>query len=135
MAKISIKNLASAIYKSTHDKHGAELDLVIENSANLIREKHLLNQSEQILSALEKIIEEDSGIIKAKVTSKEKIPNGELNELKDFIKKKFKAKEINLELNENQKILGGVKLEIGENIIDTTLKYRLNQLQNYLTKN
>jgi len=135
MAKISIKNLANAIYKSTEDKSGHELDLAIENSANLIREKHLLSQTKQILLELEKIINEKRGIIKVKIISKTKITDDQLNELKDFIKKKFKAKEINIELKEDKKILGGLRLEIGENIIDTTLQNKLIKLQNYLTKN
>jgi len=135
MAKVSIKNLANAIYKSVEGKTGDELSLAIENSAKLIYERHLTGQSEQILSALERIIDEKRGILKAKVTSKERITPNNVELIKDFIKKKFKAKEIELETKEDNNILGGLKLEIGENMIDTTLKYKLGQLQNYLTKN
>ena len=135
MSTISIKNLANAIYESSLNKEGISLDEVIENSAKLIKDKNLLNKSEQILSSLEKIIDKKEGIIRVKVSSRTKITDKGSKEIIEFIKKRFEAKEVILEIKEDISLLGGIKIETGDEIIDTTLRNKLNQLQNYLITN
>jgi len=135
MSKISIKNLANAIYESSKNKEGKELDELMANSAHLISSKHLLSKSEQILSTLETIIDKDQGIVRATINSKSKLTPKTIEEISDFIKNRFKAKEVILELKENPNLLGGIKIEIGDEVIDTTLRHKLNSLQNYLTLN
>jgi F0F1-type ATP synthase delta subunit len=56
-------------------------------------------------------------------------------EIKEFIKDKYKANTVTIESNEDAKLLGGIKIEIGDDIIDTTLSNKINQLQNYLITN
>jgi len=135
MATVSIKNLATAIYESSKGKEGKELDVLMVDSAKLIADKHLLGKSEQLLTALEKIIDQEHGVTRATATSKTKLNTKMKEEVLDFIKKRFKAKEVILELKEDPNTLGGIKIEIGDEVIDTTLKTRLNQLQNYLITN
>lgn len=135
MATVSIKNLATAIYESSKGKEGKELDVLMVDSAKLIADKHLLGKSEQLLSALEKIIDQEHGVTRATATSKIKLNTKMKEEVEEFIKKRFKAKEVILELKEDPSALGGIKIEIGDEVIDTTLRNRLNQLQNYLITN
>lgn len=135
MATVSIKNLATAIYESSCGKEGKELDVLMMDCAKLIAGKHLLDKSEQILSELEKIIDKEYGVTRAIATSKTKLSTKMKDEVQDFIKKRYKTKEVILELKEDPNTLGGIKIEIGDEIIDTTLRARLNQLQNYLITN
>lgn len=135
MSTISIKNLASAIYESSVNKEGDELDIILKDSTKLIAHNNLLGKSEQILTAIENITNKEQGRICVKVKSKIKITDKMGEEIVDFIKKRYKAKEVILEFIEDHTLLGGIKIEIGDEIIDTTLRYKLNQLQNYLTTN
>ena len=135
MASISIKNLAEAIYESSYDKEGAALDLIIEKSVIFMRDKNLIGKKNELLNAIEKIINKKEGIIKATINTSSPIKKDLQKEIEEFIKKKYKAKEIQIELKENPKLLGGIKIEIGDDIIDTTLSNKVHQLQNYLIKN
>lgn len=135
MASISIKNLANAIYESSLDKVGADLDLILNKSVIFMRDKNLINKKEEILNELEEIINIKEGIIKVKVSSSSTLDEKIKKEIIDFIKSKYKAKEVLLELHEDIKLLGGIKIEIGDDIIDTTLSSKIHQLQNYLIKN
>ncbi len=135
MASISTKNLAQAIYESTLDKEGSSLDQILEKSIIFMRDKNLFSRKEEILQSLENIINKESGTIKAKLTSNEKLKDKNKKEIEEFIKKKYKAKEVSIEMKEDSKLLGGIKLEIGDDIIDTTLSNKLHQLQDYLIKN
>lgn len=135
MAKISIKNLAEALYESSLGKEGADLDSILKKSVIFMRDKNLIGKKKEILESLEQIINKKEGIIKAKITTSEKLKTEVHKEIEDFIKKKYKAKEVHIEVIENPKILGGIKIEIGDDIIDTTLLNKIHQLQNYLITN
>lgn len=135
MANISIKNLACAIYESSYDKEGPVLDEVLAKSVTFMNGKNLIGKKEEILKELEKIIDTREGIVKAKVSTSSKLKNEVKTEIEDFIKKKYKAKTVIIETKEDEKLLGGIKIEIGDDIIDTTLSNRIHQLQDYLIKN
>jgi len=132
MATISIKNLAHAIYESSCGKDGAELDRVVQNTIHLISQKHLMNKSKEILASLEKIIDKNEEIVRATISSRVKLEKKIINEIEDFIKKRYKAKNTVLEFKIDEKLLGGIKIEIGDEIIDTTLKSKIHKLENYL---
>jgi F-type H+-transporting ATPase subunit delta len=135
MASISIKNLASAIYESSLGKEGLELDSMLGKSVIFLRDKNLLGKKKEILEELENIINKNNGIIKAKISSSEKLKDEGQKEIEDFIKKKYKANEVIIEQEVDPKLLGGIKIEIGDDIIDTTLSSKIHQLKNYLIKN
>ena len=135
MASISIKNLARAIYESSCNKEGDSLDKTLEKSVVFMRDKNLLGKKKEILIALENIINKENSIVKIKLSSSEKLKEETKKEIEDFIKRKYKAKEVIIELKENPKLLGGIKIEIGDDIIDTTLSSKIHQLQDYLITN
>ncbi len=135
MAKISTNNLAYAIYESLKDKEGIPFETTVSNVISLIRDKHMMAKKDLILEALQKIIDKEEETVRVKVSTKNKINEIESDDIKDFIKKKYKAKIVILDEIENPKLLGGIKIEIGDEIIDMTLKNKLNQLQNYLITN
>lgn len=135
MAKISINNISNAIYESIKDKNGDDLDLAIKNVTEFLNNKNLLNKKEDILKKLEEIKDKEEGIIKAKVYTRDKLGNKEEKEIEEYIKEKYKAKDIQIEKIEYKSILGGIKIEIRDEIIDLTLKGKLHQLKNYLITN
>lgn len=135
MATISINNLAHAIYESSKDKEGKDLDAISKKAVDLISKKHLMSKSEEILTQLKKIIDKDEGVIRAKISSRIKIDKKIVDEIEDFIKKRYKAKSAILEFEIDEKLLGGMRIEIGDEIIDTTLKNKIKKLQDYLITN
>jgi F-type H+-transporting ATPase subunit delta len=135
MASISINNLARAIYESSHGKAGAELDVVIKNAVKLLSEKHAIGKSKEILNKLQKIIDKDEEVARAKISSKAEIKKGIVDEIEHFIKKRYKVKNAILEFEIDEKLLGGIKIEVGDEIIDMTLKSKVNRLKNYLVTN
>jgi F-type H+-transporting ATPase subunit delta len=135
MVSILTKNIAQAIYESSCNKEGALLDVAIMDSATFLKKKNLLGKKEEILKALEDMINKEEGIIKARVTTKSQIEKELEKGIEDFIREKYKAKEVILELKTNKDVLGGIKIEIGDEIIDTTLSSKIHQLQDYLIKN
>ena len=134
MAKISVKNSAEAIYGTLEGKSGAELDSALKNTVRFLDEKKLLNQSEDLLSEIEKIINKKNGIIKIKVRSAKKVPDAKRKELESKMIEKYKAKWIESEYFEEKDLLGGMRIEIGEEVMDMTYRNKLDQLEKYLIK-
>ena len=92
----------------------------------------MLSKSKEIISQLEKIIDKNEEVVRAMISSKEKISKKIVEEVEDFIKKRYKAKNTILEFTIDPKLLGGIKIEVGDEIIDTTLKNKIKKLENYL---
>jgi len=135
MATISINNLARAIYESSLGKDEAKLNVISENAVHLISKKHLISKSKEILNQLEKIIDKNDGVVRAKISSRIKIDKKITDDIEEFLKKKYKAENIITEFEINQRLLGGIKIEVGDEIIDTTLKNKIKKLENYLLTN
>lgn len=135
MATLSINNLARAVYESSKGKEGKTLDDFIVDVVNFLKEKRLLSKKDAFLSALERIIDKEEKITRAKISTKDK-PKDELKKrLEEFIKERYKVKDVILTFKENPELLGGIKVEIGDEVMDVTLRNKLNKLQDYLIKN
>ncbi|HEV7701908.1 MAG TPA: F0F1 ATP synthase subunit delta [Candidatus Paceibacterota bacterium] len=132
MAKISPKNAALAIYDATLGKSGAELALTLKNGVKTLSDKRLLSQSEEILGALQGIIDKKTNTIRMKITAAKALGAEEKKKLEHQIKEKYKAEKVESEFFEKSDLLGGIRIEVGDEVIDSTYKSKLNKLENFL---
>ncbi|MCX6752354.1 MAG: ATP synthase F1 subunit delta [Candidatus Nomurabacteria bacterium] len=96
--------------------------------------KRLLSKTSEILSRLGKIINEEEGRTVARVSSAEKLDQQNKIKLEHFLKKRYSAKEVVLSENLDKKLLGGLKIEANNEVIDLSVKNKIEKLQEYLTK-
>ena len=134
MGNISNNDIAQAIYLNSKDKTGHELSLSLKNVVNFLHRRRLFNKSKDILLKLNKIINKDKGILIVIVKSSEKLHGKEKEEIEHLLKKRYHAHEVLLEEHIDEKLLGGIRVEINDEIIDLTLKNRIYKLQEYLTR-
>lgn len=132
MSKISPKNIAEAIYSATKDKSGSALEHTLQHSAEFLRNKRMLGKSSEVLNALQNIFEKKEGIVRMKVTTAKRIESPEREEIENGIKEKYKAQDVISEFFEKPELLGGMRVEVGDEITDTTYKNKLRQLENFL---
>jgi F-type H+-transporting ATPase subunit delta len=132
MATASIKNIARAFYESSKDKGEEELAVLGRNTIAFLQEKYLLAKAPQILEAIEEIIDSEEGIVRAHITTHSKISKSMAEEIENIVKKRYKARDVILDFKEDSALLGGIKIEVGDEVIDMTLRNKLNTLQAYL---
>lgn len=132
MAKISFKNLAIALENATEGKNAKELEKIGKDLAVFLRSKKLLGQSEEILKELQKTIDKKKGIVRMKVKTAHSFPENKRKDLEEKIKEKYQAKHIESEYFEEKNLLGGVKIEVGEDVMDMTYRNKLKQLEKHL---
>lgn len=134
MTKISPKNIAEAVYNATKGKSGHELDSLMKRTVQVLHSKRLLGRSEEVLQALQNMIEESTGAVRAKVTTAKILGSGERKKLEHEIKEKYKAEHVVGEFFEKAELLGGVRVEVGDEVWDNTYKSKLNKLEKFLMK-
>ncbi|MBP6908489.1 MAG: F0F1 ATP synthase subunit delta [Candidatus Pacebacteria bacterium] len=132
MAHIRTQHIAQAIYEATEDKHGKELDVLLEHATQFISSRHLMSKSQDILRELENIIDTKNQTVRVKIESATPLTKKTLEELENTLQKRYDVKHVILEYTENKDHIGGIKITVGEEVIDLTLKNTLNQLENYL---
>ncbi|MCE9548973.1 F0F1 ATP synthase subunit delta [Candidatus Nomurabacteria bacterium] len=134
MKKLTNNEIARAIYLSTKGKSGTHLTDTLHNVVKFLHRRRLLLKSKEILEILKKIINKEERVMVAKVSSVKKLDAEIKKDLTHSLKKKYDAKEIILEEKLNENLLGGVRIEINDEVIDLTLKNKIGQLQKYLTR-
>ena len=131
MTAISNNDIARTIYMMSKDKGQADIS---KNVVKFLFRKRLLSKSPEILSQLRKIINKEEGRIVAKVSSVEKLDSKMKTSLEYALKKRYSAKEVVFTESINEKLLGGVKIEVNNEVIDLSVKNKIQKLQEHLIK-
>ncbi|MEI6280483.1 MAG: F0F1 ATP synthase subunit delta [bacterium] len=134
MATLTNNDIARAIYLSSKDKNHVEQSIFFKRVIQFLDRKRLLSKTKDILFSLDKIINEEEGRVVARVTSKGELSEKIKKELEHILAKRYGAKEISIVSNFDEKLLGGFKIEVNDEVIDLTLKNKIEKLQEYLTK-
>jgi|SRR3989344_5562926 len=132
MAKISPKNIAEAVYGVSQGKSGHDLAFILKRSVVMLQKKRMLGKSKEVLNALQEIFDKKTNTIRIKVTSTKGIGHQEKSKLEHEIKERYKAQNVESEFFEDKELLGGMKIEVGDEVLDTTYINKLRQLENFL---
>ena len=75
------------------------------------------------------ICSEKRGELKAEIKSAKNLTQDEINEITKELSNNFKS-EIKLNYTHDQSLIGGLVVKIGSTMIDTSIKKKLQQLEN-----
>lgn len=134
MATVSHKDIAQSIYSLTEGKSGAELERTLKDVVRFLDRKRLLGKQNAILESLNTLINKTEGIIEVNVTSSHPLTDHIKTELKHALKERYGANEVRMTEHEDKELLGGMRIEVGEEVLDLSLKNKVAQLQAHLIK-
>ncbi len=127
--KLSIKQYAQALYELTKDKPENEVFVVIEKFVKTLKRNGLLNKMEDIIKKFVEIFNKENNIIEAKIVTSRKLDGKELDNVKNFLLKKYGAEKIEMKTKVDENLKGGIKIVVGEEIIDNSVLGRLQKLK------
>lgn len=130
MKKLSPKQYAELLIELTHDVKKSEVPARIEQFLKLIVRGRMLAQIPRIVLAFRRLTDEQAGIARMKVTSARKLSRAHHATLL----KALGAKELAIEECEDAAVIGGIKVEIEDLIIDGTVQTQLTKLKQVLTQ-
>ncbi len=127
--KLSTRQYAQALYELTKDKPENEVFVVIEKFVKTLKRNGLLNKVEDIVKKFVEIFNKENDIIEAKIFTSRKLDDNEVNDIKKFLLKKYNAEKIETRMKVDKNLKGGIKIVVGEEIIDNSVLGRLQKLK------
>ena len=134
MAAISNNDIAETIYQTSLGKKDGELKDHLKRVVLFLDKKRLLSKKEDILSRLRKIKNKHEGITEATIRTSEKINETTKQDITHLLKKRHDSKEVVIDEIVDDSLLGGFKIEVGDEVIDLTIKNKIKKLQEHLTR-
>ena len=127
---VSRKELINAINKIFDY---LEIENLLKNFTNFLVTKRRFFFIEQILNNFIEICSEKRGELKTEIRSAKNLSNNEINNIKDELSKHFTSK-IKLDYKYDESLIGGLIVKVGSTMIDTSIKNKLQQIENKMMK-
>ena len=105
------------------------LDNLFKNFLNFLIQKRRFFYIEQILKCFNEICSEKRGELKAQIKSSQELSQQEIKKITDELSINFKSK-IKLDYIYDKSLIGGLILQVGSTMIDTSIKNKLQQIEN-----
>ncbi|MSU44626.1 ATP synthase F1 subunit delta [Candidatus Nomurabacteria bacterium] len=134
MKTLTNNAIAQAIHALSKDKSHSEQADISKKIVQFLFRRRFLSKAPDILLQLRNIINKKEDRIIVKISSAEKLSEKTKTHLEQALKKRYSAKEVILDENINQKLLGGIKIEVNNEVIDLSIKNKIEKLQEYLIK-
>ena len=110
-----------------------EIENLLKNFTNFLVIKRRFFFIEQILNNFIEICSEKRGELKTEIRSAKNLSNDEINNIKDELSKYFTSK-IKLDYKYDESLIGGLIVQVGSTMIDTSIKNKLQQIENKMMK-
>jgi len=110
---------------------GNKLDGSGSNLARLLVENDRLVLLPEIVTIFEELKAQDEGILDAEITSAAKLNDTQVKALVAQLQARF-GKKIEASVNVDPEIIGGIKIVVGDTVIDASVRGRLQELANTL---
>ena len=102
---------------------------LFKNFLNFLIEKRRFFFIEQILKSFIEICSRKRGELKAELRSAKKLSSEEITKITDELTKNFTSK-IKLKYKHDESLIGGLVVQVGSTMVDTSIKSKLKQIEN-----
>ena len=106
-----------------------KLSSTVANALSLLAQKRRLFVLPQLLGAMRALIAEDKGEVTAEVTAAKAMTKAQQDKLAKALKASI-GKDVNINLAVDEALIGGLVVKVGSQMIDTSVKAKLDALQN-----
>ena len=129
-----ISELARALLEMTEGVSEAEQKKALADFAAYLDKKGMLKKADLIAAEYQRLYNKRHEIVEATVTLAARLTDKDRDELSEALKRKYGAKGVEIEERVDQRLIGGMKIRIGDEVFDGSLKNSLKQLQAQLLK-
>ena len=131
--RISAKQFAQTLYDLTDGKSKPEIEHSVADFARHMEKERKIKLAGKVIEQFGKIYNEKNGIVEAEVVTAEKISEALEKKVKNYIEKKYNAKEVVLKNIVDENIKGGMIVRVGDEVVDGSIAGRLGELKKLLT--
>ena len=105
------------------------LEVLFKNFLSFLISKRRFFYIQKILNNFNEICSEKRGELKAELKSAKELSGDELNKITDELTKNFSSK-IKLNYKHDKSLIGGLIVQVGSTMVDTSIKNKLQQIEN-----
>ena len=102
---------------------------LLKNFLSFLITKRRFFYIEQILKSFIQTCSQKRGELKAELKSAKKLSSDEISKITDELTKKFSSK-IRLNYKHDESLIGGLVVQVGSTMVDTSIKNKLQQIEN-----
>ena len=106
-----------------------KFESLLKNFLSLLITKKRFFYLEQILKSFIETCSQKRGELKAELRSAKNLSNDEITKITDDLSKNFSSK-IKLNYKQDKSLIGGLIVQVGSTMVDTSIKNKLQQIQN-----
>lgn len=106
---------------------------MVANFYKLLMDRNRIGELRGIESVYSKLLDDARGITRAEITSASALKDEEIQKLKDSLKS-VAGREVQIEVNEDPSLIGGLKARIGDLVLDGSVKTQLDSLKDSLRR-
>jgi len=111
----------------------SKLEVLFKNFVSFLITKRRFFYVEQILRSFIEICSEKRGELKAEIKSAKQLTQDEINKITEELSNNFNSK-IKLNYEHDQSLIGGLVVQVGSTMIDTSIKNKLQQIENRMVE-
>ena len=111
----------------------SKLEVLFKNFVNFLITRRRFFYVEQILRSFIEICSEKRGELKAEIKSAKQLTQDEINKITEELSNNFNSK-IKLNYEHDQSLIGGLVVQVGSTMIDTSIKNKLQQIENRMVE-
>ena len=134
MKKVPTKFLAEAFLEMTDGKTPADEKTATKEFVAYLGKKGMLHEADSIIEHFGNLYNKKHNIVEATVTLIERLPEHTRLHLRETLKKKYKAREVHMLEKVDARLLGGMKVQVGDEVYDSSIQNALRQLETQLLK-
>ena len=106
-----------------------KFDQLLKNFLSFLIQKRRFFFVERILKSFIEICSEKRGELKAELISAKQLSNEEIKQITEELTKNFSSK-IKLNYKHDESLIGGLVVQVGSTMVDTSIKNKLQQIEN-----
>jgi len=123
MSQDNLKNVINKISENFN------LEILFKNFLNFLVSKRRFFYVEKILKSFNEICSEKRGELKAEIRSAKELSQEEIDKITEELSSNFKSK-IKLNYNHDKDLIGGLVVQVGSTMIDSSIRNKLQQIEN-----
>lgn len=130
--KITVQQYAKTLLELTDGKTEQAVSDVVKKFAEVLKKDGQIKNAGKIMEKFSEIYNAKHGIVEANVISSRELSRDKIQQVENFIKEKYSAKEVIVKNIVDEKIKGGIIIKVGDEVLDGSVGGQLKRLRKNL---
>lgn len=130
--KITAQQYAKTLLELTDGKTEQAVSGVVKKFVEILKKDGQIKNAGKIMEKFSEIYNAKHGIVEANVISSRELSRDKIQQVENFIKEKYSAKEVIVKNIVDEKIKGGIIIKVGDEVLDASINGQLKRLEKQL---